>query len=128
VPALPDFPGARQIGRIHRKRIVNGVPSGETVCFITSLSRRRANAAALLKLARNHWSIENGLHRVRDVSMGEDACAVCSGNAPQVLATLRNATLTLAHQTGFASYARAFRRHAAHPREAIALITGLEDF
>jgi len=46
----------------------------------------KAHAPALLKLARSHWSIENGLHRVRDVSMGEDACTVTSGAAPQVLA------------------------------------------
>ncbi|VTR93875.1 transposase : [Gemmata massiliana] len=37
--------------------------------------RRRADAATLLALVRDHWRIENQLHYVRDVTLGEDACA-----------------------------------------------------
>lgn len=122
LPALLDFPGAKQYGRIRRERSIKGAVTVETICFITSLSRLRANAPALLKLVRSHWSIENGLHRVRDVSMGEDACTVTSGPAPQVLAALRNAVLTLLRQSNVLNVARALRRHAAHPSEALALL------
>jgi predicted transposase YbfD/YdcC len=123
MPSLVDFPGAKQIGRITRERTIKGEVSVETVCFITSLPRLRANASALLKLARRHWSIENELHRVRDVSMGEDACTVSSGSAPQVLAALRNALLTLLRQTATTNIARSLRRFAAHPSEALELLT-----
>jgi predicted transposase YbfD/YdcC len=122
LPGMIDFPGAKQIGRIRRERNAKGVVTVETICFITSLPRLRGNAPTLLKLARSHWSIENGLHRVRDVSMGEDACTVTRGSAPQVLAALRNAVLSLLRKNKVANVARAFRRFAAHPREALALL------
>ena len=122
IPSLIEFPGAKQIGRIQRERSIRGVVTVETICFITSLPRLRANAPALLKLARSHWSIENGLHRVRDVSMGEDACTVSSGAAPQAYAAMRNAILALMRKSKIKNFARAFRRHAAHPGEALALL------
>jgi predicted transposase YbfD/YdcC len=122
IPSPLDFPGAKQVGRIRRERSINGVVTVETICFITSLPRLRANAAALLKLARSHWSIENRLHRVRDVSMGEDACTVSSGPAPQTLAALRNAVLSLLRKNKVTNVARATRRFAAHPLEAIMLL------
>ena len=84
------WPGAEQICRITRQRTINGIPSLEIVLAITSLTRLRADAHKLLKLSRQHWSIENRLHYVRDVSMGEDACRVRAGHAPQLLAALRN--------------------------------------
>jgi len=117
-----DFPGAKQIGRIRRERSIKGSVTFETICFITSLPRLRANAPALLNLARSHWSIENALHRVRDVSMGEDACTVTSGQAPQALAAMRNAVLSLLRQSKVANVARALRRYAAHPAEALLLL------
>jgi len=122
IPSLINFPGAKQIGRIRRERTIKGVVTVETICFVTSLPRLRANAAALLKIARSHWSIENGLHRVRDVSMGEVACTVTSGSAPQTLAALRNAVLALLRKSKVTNIARALRRHAAHPLEALQLL------
>jgi predicted transposase YbfD/YdcC len=120
IPLGIDFPGAKQIGRIRRERTIQGRVTVETICFITSLSRLRANAPALLKLARSHWSIENALHRVRDVSMGEDACTVTSGSAPQVLAGLRNAVLAILRKSKVGNVARAIRGFAAHASEALA--------
>jgi predicted transposase YbfD/YdcC len=122
IPSLINFPGAKQIGRIRRERTIKGETTVETICFITSLPRLRASAAALLKIARTHWSIENGLHRVRDVTMGEDACTVSSGTAPQTLAAIRNAVLALLRKSKVTNIARALRRHAAHPLEALELM------
>jgi hypothetical protein len=124
LPSLINFPGAAQIGRIHRERVVRGVKSDETVCFVTSLPRLRANAKALLQLSRSHWSIENGLHWVRDVTFGEDACTVTSGDAPQLLAAVRNACAALLRKTSFTSIASAIRSMAAHPAQALAVIGG----
>ena len=45
----------------------------EVYGMTTKALNQAANAEKLLKLARQHWSIENRLHYVRDVSMGEDA-------------------------------------------------------
>ena len=87
--------GLKQGLRITRERTVKGKKTVEVVYGITSLSMEQANAATLLSILRNHWQIENGLHYVRDVTLGEDACRVRSGTAPQVLAALRNAVIHL---------------------------------
>jgi predicted transposase YbfD/YdcC len=100
VPGYIDWPGAAQICRITRERTVKGKTSVEVVHAITSLPRRRAGAAELLALARDHWSIENLLHGHRDVALGEDACRTRRRNGPQTLAALRNACLTVMRRFG----------------------------
>jgi predicted transposase YbfD/YdcC len=44
-----------------------------TIYAITSLSHAQASPARLADLLREHWTIENGLHWVRDVTFAEDA-------------------------------------------------------
>jgi predicted transposase YbfD/YdcC len=44
-----------------------------TVHAITSLTARQTSRARLADLIRGHWTIENGLHYVRDVSFAGDA-------------------------------------------------------
>jgi len=50
--------------------------SGQKAIFrgglITSLSPAKADPERLLNLAREHWSIENKSHYVRDVTFDED--------------------------------------------------------
>jgi hypothetical protein len=89
---------------------------------ITSLEPERADAKRLLALDRGHWGIENGLHHVRDVSLGEDACRVRSQNAPQVLAAARNLTLGLLRSLGVPNIAAATRRIVMHPLEGLRLL------
>lgn len=64
--------------------------------FVSSLLATIPPAAALRRV-RLHWHIENRLHWPRDVTLGEDACQVRSGPAPQALAAVRNAVLGLLH-------------------------------
>lgn len=123
VPPWLNWPGVHQICRLTRQRTIKGETSVEIVLAITSLTRLRADAGKLLSLSRQHWSVENRLHYVRDVSMGEDACRVRSGQAPQVLAALRNLTIGLIRQRTRHKYIPgAFRRFIADPLAAFALI------
>jgi len=89
---------------------------------VTSLRPQHASPKLLLKLWRGHWGIENRLHWVRDVVFDEDRCQVRSGAAPQALAAIRNMAIGLLRFAGFSNIAAAQRRHAAHYREAIALL------
>ena len=73
-------------------------------------------------LAREHWGIENELHYVRDVTLGEDGCRVRKGSAPQVLAAVRNTIVHLVAGLGAPSHAAAVRRLNARPQEALALL------
>jgi Transposase DDE domain len=120
-----DWPGALQVFRIHRIRhLAGGRTEQETVYGITSLAPEEADAERLQGLVRGHWGIENRLHWVRDVTLGEDGCRVRSGDAAQVLAALRNAVVHLLEDVTAASKAAATRTFAVHPLQAFPLVTG----
>src|SRR5262249_34982057 len=104
------WPGLAQGFELTRERTANGKTTAEVVHGVTSLGPERADAGRLLELVRGHWGIENGLHGVRDVTLGEDACRVRRGAAPQVLAALRNAVVPLLAEVRGASRAAAIRR------------------
>ena len=94
------WPGLTAICRIERRRELKTYCSREVIYAITSLAPEKLDPQALLQLSRDHWQIENGLFHVRDVTFREDACRVRSGWAPQALAEIRNAALTLIRRTG----------------------------
>lgn len=94
----------------------------ETACAITSFLPAQANAEALLAFWRGHWGIETRLHYVRDVTLGEDACRVRTGAAPQALAAVRNTVISLVRLAGGTNVAAALRRFAARPAEALTAI------
>jgi hypothetical protein len=122
---LSDWPGIAQVFQLHRvRRFPDGRVEQETVYGITSLRPLAAGAGALLALNRTHWSIENNLHRVRDVTFGEDASRVRRGNGPQILAATRNALTHLLSAGKVTNFAAALRRFAIRPLEAFRLITG----
>ena len=120
-----DWPHLGQCFKLVRERTTHGKTTSETVYGITSLTRAKADAERLLKLVRQHWSVEMLFH-VRDVTFGEDACRVRTGPAPFVLSALRNAAVTLLDQNPATAgnKAAALRRHAAYPSEALALVRG----
>jgi len=95
-----DWPGLTAICRIERTRELKDRCSRDVIYAITSLPADKRDPAALLQLSRDHWQIENSLFHVRDVTFREDACRVRSGSAPQALADLRNAALTLIRRSG----------------------------
>jgi predicted transposase YbfD/YdcC len=99
-----------------------GEMRGETVYGVTSLAPRRADAARLLRLSRQHWRIENGSHWVRDVTFDEDRSQVRCGSTPQVMAALRNTAIGLLRARGATNIAAACRQLAAQPAAALALL------
>jgi predicted transposase YbfD/YdcC len=117
-----QWKGARQGFEVRRERAVRGRTTVEVAYGVTSLSPGRANAAALLAMLRNHWRIENSLHYVRDVTLGEDACRVRAGTAPQVLAAIRNAVVHLLADVGATSRPEAIELLQIHAEVAANLI------
>lgn len=91
----------------------------EVQYLITSVPRRQAGAATLLEWTRGHWGIENRLHYVRDVTMGEDANRTRVGSGPQVLAAFRNMAVTKLRLDGSANIAASLRRNAARVRDLL---------
>ncbi len=101
---------------------MKGVTTVEVVYGISSLAVEEADARRLLGLTRGHWGIENKLHYVRDVTLGEDGCRVRKGAAPQVLAAVRNAVVHLLAGVDASSRAAAIRHLNNQPEEALALL------
>jgi len=118
-----NWPGVEQVCVLERVRRIDGVGQREVVFAITSLTPKEASASRLLELARGHWSIENQLHWVKDVVLGEDACRVRSNSGPQILCGLRNAALCLLHRNKLSKIASALRHLAAFPMKAVQLVT-----
>jgi predicted transposase YbfD/YdcC len=111
-----DWPGVQQVCRIERERLIGTRRERETVYYITSLSRGRVGPDHLLELARGHWgAIENRLHYVRDVALGEDGSTIRTGHAPQNLATLRNAALNWLRLGGEHQITATLRSFARNP-------------
>ena len=76
----PDWIDLQAIGMIESVRYVNNQASVERRFYISSGS---AKATEFLQATRQHWSIENQLHWVLDVSFNEDQCRVRSGYAAE---------------------------------------------
>ena len=119
-----DWPG---VGQVMRRRyestcVRTGEVSSEVTYGITDLRATEVGAAQLEQLWRGHWTIENKVHRVRDVTMGEDANQTYTGEAPHVLAALRNAVLNQFRQHGWTNMADAFRHYGSSVDRALALI------
>lgn len=67
------------------------LPVTEIAYYVGSRTKDELNDADMLEAIVGHWdAIENGTHRVRDVSMGEDACRVVDPKAARNTVTLRN--------------------------------------
>jgi predicted transposase YbfD/YdcC len=111
------FPHAAQIAKIVRRRRRPGRnPTVQTGYLITSLTHRQASPERLAEFARGQWTIENGLHWVRDVTQSEDRCRVRTGSAPQNLAAVRNTVINLFRFHGHDNIAEAHRIYADQPQ------------
>jgi predicted transposase YbfD/YdcC len=113
--AWVSWPGAQQV--LRRTCTRTDQKSGKTtVCVsygLTSLPPTTATPADLERLWRQHWTIENKTHYVRDVSMGEDACQVRAANAPRALTIFRNLVLNALRAGSWPSIPAAQRALAA---------------
>jgi len=116
-----DWPGAEQVCMIQRVSERKGKVTGQVRYAITSL-REEMSAERLLGYVRGHWGIENRLHYVRDVTLGEDGSQIRKGSAPQVMAALRNVVIGIFRQAGFTNMAAALRQTGWQPGAALRLL------
>jgi len=92
-----EFPHAAQGGLIIRTtHHLKKVKVTQDIQFvITSRPHKKLSPAQFLKALRGHWSIENQLHYLRDVTLAEDKSTARTGHSQQNLATLRNLVVGL---------------------------------
>jgi predicted transposase YbfD/YdcC len=120
-----DWPDAQQVLRRHCRRVclATGEIEEEVTYGVTSLPPTAVTAAQVEALWRGHWTIENRVHYVRDVTLGEDASQVRTGTAPQALAALRNAVLNLLRALGWPLIPDALRHYGAYAHRAVQLLS-----
>jgi predicted transposase YbfD/YdcC len=126
VPSTITFPHAKTYLIVERESstLDDVRVSIETRFYVTDLSADDATIEHLFRLVHGHWSIENGLHWVRDVTFGEDLSQVRTGTLPRVLATLRNLAIGIIRHTTYRSVniAAATRQLARQPDIALDLL------
>lgn len=90
----PDWKGLASILAVTTRRTIKktGAVSIETRFFISSLPPDPVRLAAAV---RAHWSVENNLHWVLDVTFREDACRSRTDHSARNLATIRRAVLNM---------------------------------
>jgi predicted transposase YbfD/YdcC len=88
----PEWKGLASIVSVTVRRTIKktGATSTETRLFISSLP---PDPLRLATAVRAHWSVENNLHWVLDVTFREDACRVRKNHSARNLATIRRAVL-----------------------------------
>ena len=118
---LTSMPRVGQVAELTRTVTDAKGTHQELVFLVTSRPPARARGRQLLAWIRGHWSVE-ARHWVRDATFGEDRSRLRGGQAPQVMAALRNLCLTLIHRTGTTEIAAARRSFAHHPAKALALL------
>ena len=124
------WPHARQVVQRDTKRInlATGQVEEHRQYAITSLSAAEADADQLSRLWHGHWSIENRVHHVRDVTFEEDRCRVRRGNAPHALAALRNLLIGLFRHAGWRYMPDALRHFAAYPERVLRFLGAISYF
>lgn len=119
-----DFPHVAQAAVIvrttHHLKSVRVTEDIEIV--LTSRPASELSAAGFQTARRAHWSIENALHYVRDVTFGEDRSTICKKDAPRNVAALRNlvigiCALDAARKGKSASYVPRFRSAAKNDHQ-----------
>ena len=122
------FPHVGQVFCVQRHvtDLGTGTARGETIYGVTSLTPAQASPARLLALVRAHWTIENRLHWVRDVTFDEDRSQIRRGAGPQVMATLRNLAISLLRLAGASLIAPALRQAGWSGQAIIFRLLGIE--
>jgi len=86
------WPGLAAIGRVDRTCTCKRTGAATTESQLYLLGHA-CTPEHLLALSRGHWAVENNLHWVLDVTMGEDASLVRRDHGPRNCATLKRIAL-----------------------------------
>lgn len=90
-----EWEGLASVGVVEATRDLNGKVSCERRYYLSSLS---VDVGLFARAVRGHWAIENNLHWVLDVVMGEDQSRARTGFAAANLGVARRLALNLLRQ------------------------------
>lgn len=96
---LPNgWNGIHRLVKVRRWGTRNHVPFEERTFYV--LSKPINSAALVAKAIQEHWGIENRLHWIKDMNMGEDDMTLRTTNTVAVLVCLNSAALNILQLAG----------------------------
>lgn len=110
------------VALIEAERTVQATTTTEQRYYLLS---HVLDAAAVNRLVRGHWGIENQVHWVLDMTFHEDGSRIRSGDAPQNMGVLRHIALNLLRQEPSKGSLKTKRFRAALNDTYLAQILGL---
>ena len=116
------WPGLSQVVQLKRTWEHKGVTKSATRYLVTSLPPEEASVHRLMQIRRGHWQIENRLHYVKDVTMGEDRSLIHVGAGGAVMSALRSTAVSLLHRAGLHRIASTLRTNSQRPFQALILM------
>lgn len=122
------FPYVQQIFKIERDRfnLEGEMISEEIIYGITSASSKQVSPERLMQGIREHWSIENCDHYVKDVTLQEDACRVRLSRSVQILSMVRNLVLNILRKIGFYNMAEGIRVMSFGSKDKVLRVLGIQ--
>ena len=90
---LKEWPGLKSAVKVVSTREIKGVSTTEDRFYLSSLPNDSVKKIA--EAIRSHWSIENSLHHVLDVTFDQDASRVRTGNATENFGVLRHIAMNI---------------------------------
>lgn len=109
-----DWPSVKRVICIRRKRTHKGKESDQVHYYISSINHD--DAEAYQRIIRNHWTIENGLHWVKDVIMKEDKTIFHNYKAYSLNTLFRNTIFTFIKLNGYSSIKHGLEILRANPK------------
>lgn len=117
------LPDAARLALIRRDIAdLAGQPLSKEIAFVVT-SRAHLSADEISAHTRQHWGIENLVHRPGDAVWREDDHQAYRGNGPRITATFRNLALGLFAIHGIIKIRQTVQAIGRHPIRAIPLIT-----
>ena len=95
LPGFAGWPLLATLVMVVRTTVVGGRETGHVSYFLSSLPPK---VKTLAKVIRGHWSIENQLHWVLDVTFTEDGSRIRKDKAPQTMAMFRRLAVSILSQ------------------------------
>ena len=85
-----EWKGLKTAAKITRRRTVEAKTTEEVIYYISDLE---IDATKIARAAREHWGVENGLHRALDVVLEEDSHTYRNRNGACNLSAIRKIVL-----------------------------------
>lgn len=91
--------GIKRFVKVRRWGQRNGKSFHNVAYFV--LSKEINSAFEVAQAVQGHWSVENNLHWMKDVNMGEDDMSLTSPKMAAILACFNNAAVNILNKAGY---------------------------